>query len=75
MSRNIIQFQITKGDKYYIASGVDVPVVTQAKTLDKLAKNIKEAASLYLADSRVAKKLGFSDRPSVVTNMEIPLYA
>jgi predicted RNase H-like HicB family nuclease len=47
--KSIIQFTISKGEKYYIASGVDFPIVTQAKTLDALSKNIQEALSLHLA--------------------------
>lgn len=45
--KNIIQFHIYKGEKYYVAEGVDLPVVTQGKTLDELMENIKEAAELH----------------------------
>ena len=41
--KKIIQFHIYKGDKHYVAQGVDLPVVTQGETLDELAKNIQEA--------------------------------
>lgn len=46
--KNIIQFYINKGEKYYVAQGVDLPIVTQGKTLDELMKNIKEAVELHL---------------------------
>ena len=46
--KNIIQFYINKGEKYYVAQGIDLPVVTQGKTLDELMKNIKEAVELHL---------------------------
>ncbi len=46
--KQIIQFQISKGDKYYVAQGVDLPIITQAKTLDELTKNIQEATELYI---------------------------
>jgi len=46
--KNIVQIHIYKGEKYYIAEGVDLPIVTQAKTLDELVKNIKEAVELNL---------------------------
>lgn len=75
MKRSIIQFNISKGKKYFVASGVDFPVVTQAKTLDALYKNIKEAVTLHLSDSQAANSMGLSDKPSIMTNMEIPLYA
>ncbi len=46
--KKIIQVHIYKGDKYYIAECLDLPVVTQGKTLDELASNLKEAISLAL---------------------------
>ena len=46
--KSIIQFHVYKGDKYFVASGVDVPVVTQGATLDEVVKNIKEAVELHL---------------------------
>jgi len=52
MKRNIIQFNVSKGEKYFVAAGVDFPVVTQAKTLDALYINIKEAVMLHLSDRR-----------------------
>lgn len=75
MKRNIIQFNISKGEKYFVAAGVDFPVITQAKTLDALYKNIKEAVILHLSDHGTVSDLGLSNKPSVITNMEIPLYA
>ena len=44
--RKIIQVRIYKGDKYFVAECLDVPVVTQGKTLDELAENLKEAIAL-----------------------------
>ena len=47
--KNIIQFHVYKGDKYYIAEGVDVPFFTQVKTLDELMTNVMEALELQLS--------------------------
>jgi predicted RNase H-like HicB family nuclease len=44
----IIQFQITKGEKYYVAQGIGFPIVTQVKTLDELTDNIREAVAVHL---------------------------
>jgi predicted RNase H-like HicB family nuclease len=68
--KNIIQFHISKGDDYYIAQGVDLPVVTQAKTLDELAKNIKEAVDLQLEGEDPAT-FDLSPKPSVLVNFEL----
>ncbi len=69
--KNIILFQIYKGEKYYVASGVDLAVVTQAETLDELAINIKEAVELHLEGENLSD-LGFNSQPSVLLNFEMP---
>jgi len=69
--KSIIQFSITKYDDYYTASGVGHPIVTQAKTLDELQKNITEAVELYLEDESL-EELGLLDHPSLLMNIEIP---
>ena len=47
-SCRVYSIAIYKGDKQYVAEGIYVPVVTQGKTLDELAENIREAVSLQL---------------------------
>ncbi len=69
--KNIIQFHISKGEKYYVAEGVDVAIVTQGKTLDELASNIKEAVELHFEDED-PESLGFAKFPSVLLNFELP---
>ena len=72
--KNIIQFSISKGEKYYIAHAVDFPIFTQAKTLDILVKNIKEATKLHFSDESFSKS-GLNKKPSLFVNFEIPQYA
>jgi predicted RNase H-like HicB family nuclease len=69
--KSIIQFTIQKGEKYYVAQGVELPIVTQGKTLDELAKNINEAVSLHLEGENLAE-LGLVKKPSVLVNFELP---
>jgi predicted RNase H-like HicB family nuclease len=45
--KKIIQVHIHKGEKY-VAECLDLPVVTQAETLDQLADSLKEALALHL---------------------------
>lgn len=45
--KTIAKFTISKDKDIYIAEGVDLAIVTQAKNLDSLMKNIEEAVSLY----------------------------
>ena len=46
--KKIIQVKIYKGRKYYVAECVDLPVVTQGKTLDETVQNVREASELHL---------------------------
>lgn len=69
--KRIIQFHISKGDKYYTAEGVDLPIVTQGKTLDELAKNIQEAVDLHLEGENLAD-FDIAPNPSVLMNFELP---
>ena len=73
--KKIIQVHVYKGDKYFVAECADLPVVTQGKTLDELADNLKEAIALQLADENPAD-FDLIERPSVLASFEIdPLYA
>ena len=57
--KRIIQFRIYKGEKYYVAECIDLPIVTQGKTLDEVVENIREAISLHLEDEDL-EELGIS---------------
>jgi predicted RNase H-like HicB family nuclease len=46
--KRTIQVRITKGERQYVAECLDLPVVTQAATLNELASNIREAISLHI---------------------------
>ncbi|MCR4285902.1 MAG: type II toxin-antitoxin system HicB family antitoxin [Candidatus Kaiserbacteria bacterium] len=72
--KNIIQFQISKGDEYYVAEGVNVAVVTQGKTLDELTVNIREAVQAHLEGENL-EELGLGQSPSVLVNFELPQLA
>ncbi|MEK7144777.1 MAG: type II toxin-antitoxin system HicB family antitoxin [Patescibacteria group bacterium] len=67
-----ISFHVYKGDKYYVAEGMGVPIVTQGKTLDILQKNMAEAVQvfLYRADSR---QLGIIKNPAVLFSGELDI--
>lgn len=72
--KNIIQFRISKGDSYYIAEGVDLPIVTQAKTLDELTQNIQEAVELQLEGENLTD-FDLGPDPSVLVNFELSVKA
>ncbi|MBI5003737.1 type II toxin-antitoxin system HicB family antitoxin [Candidatus Kaiserbacteria bacterium] len=74
--KHIIQFHISRGDTKYVAQGVELPIVTQADTLDELAENIKEATALHL-EGEDFSSLGLAPSPTVLVNFELdtPMHA
>ena len=65
-----IQFRIYKGEKYYVAECIDLPIVTQGRTLDEVVENIKEALSLHL-EGEDLEELEISPDFSVLVNLEL----
>jgi predicted RNase H-like HicB family nuclease len=53
--KRTIQVRITRGESQYVAECLDLPVVTQARTLDELTANIREAISLHLEGENLAE--------------------
>lgn len=68
--KKIIQVRIFKGDEQYVAECLDLPVVTQAKTLDELTANVREAISLHLRGEDLAE-LDLAEDPSVLVSYEL----
>ncbi|MBI5280235.1 MAG: type II toxin-antitoxin system HicB family antitoxin [Candidatus Solibacter usitatus] len=68
--KRTIQVRITRGERHYVAECLDLPVVTQAPTLDELAHNIQEAIGLHLEGENLAE-LGFSEEPAILATMEL----
>jgi predicted RNase H-like HicB family nuclease len=59
-----------RGERQYVAERLDLPVVTQAPTLDELTANIQEAISLHLEGENI-EELGFADNPTILATMEL----
>jgi predicted RNase H-like HicB family nuclease len=72
--RHIIQVRISRGDRQYVAECLDLPVVTQAPSLDELAVNIQEAISLHLEGEDLAA-LGFAPHPTILASFELDAVA
>ena len=72
--QHIIQFHVYKGDKYYVAQGVDLPIITQGKSLDELIENIKEAVEVHLEGEDLTS-LNLASQPSIMANFELELKA
>lgn len=68
--KHIIQFSITRENKVYTANGVNIPIVTEGRTFEKLQENILDAVSLYF-EGEDPVSLDFAPSPTVLTNFEL----
>lgn len=68
--KKIIQVHIYKGEQYYIAECIDLPVVTQGKTLDEVVANLKEAVELHLEGENLTD-YDLIPQPTIIANLEI----
>lgn len=72
--KRTIQVRILRGENQYVAECLDLPVVTQAATLDQLASNIREAIGLYLEGEDLAE-VGLVADPTILVTLELPAVA
>jgi len=72
--KRTIQVRVFRGENQFVADCLDLPVVTQAPTLDQLTINIQEAIALYLEGEDLAEA-GFAPNPTIVVLMELPAVA
>lgn len=72
--KRIIQVRISRGEQQYVAECIDLPVVTQASSLDELARNIQEAVSLHLEGEDLAA-LGLAPNPTILASFELDAVA
>lgn len=70
-----IKAVIRKGeDGFFIAECVEIAVVTQGKTLDEVAANLKEAVELFL-EGENPEEYGLSNHPGLIVTFELePVY-
>jgi predicted RNase H-like HicB family nuclease len=68
--QHTIKAFIRKGEKYYVAECLEIPVVTQGKTLDEAAANLREAVALHLEGENL-EQLGLAPNPTLIITMEM----
>jgi predicted RNase H-like HicB family nuclease len=54
----------------YVAECLEIPVVTQGKTLDEVTRNLREAVALHL-DGENLKDLGLAPSPTILVTFEL----
>ncbi len=72
--KRTIQVRISRGDRQFVAECLDLPVVTQAFTLDELAVNIREAIGLHL-EGEDLEAMGIANNPTILATMELEAVA
>ena len=68
--KRIIQVRIFRGEKHFVAECFDLPVVTQAATLDELMKNVREAIALQL-EGENPTDFGLAPGASILASYEL----
>ncbi len=68
--RHTIKAFITKGVRLYVAECLEIPVVTQGKTIDETVENLKEAVALHLEGEDLAE-FGLAPNPTLIITMEV----
>lgn len=72
--KRTIQVRIIRGEQQFVAECLDLPVVTQAPTLEELTENIREAIALHLEGEDLAA-LGFAAHPTILATLELDAVA
>jgi predicted RNase H-like HicB family nuclease len=54
----------------YVAECLEIPVVTQGRTLDEVIANLREAVELHLEGEDLAV-LGLTDTPTILVTFEL----
>lgn len=72
--KRTIQVSIHRGERKYVAECLDLPVVTEAESLDELARNITESIGLFLEDEDPAE-YGLAPEAVVLATFELGIAA
>jgi len=72
--KHTIQVRIFRGEHQYVAECLDLPVVTEAPTLEELTIKIQEAISLHL-EGEDLEELGLAPSPTILATLELQAVA
>lgn len=70
MKKQTIKVYLYKGEKQFVAECIEIPVVTQGRTIDETLGNLQEAVSLHLEDADL-NALGFAEDANLLITMEL----
>ena len=70
--QHTIKATVKWGETHYVAECLEVPVVTQGRTLDEALANLQEAVILHL-EGEDLEDLGLAPNPAILVTMEVDL--
>ncbi|MCX7737307.1 MAG: type II toxin-antitoxin system HicB family antitoxin [Candidatus Kapabacteria bacterium] len=68
--KKIINFRIFRGERYYVAECLDLPIVTQGLTLDETVENIREALNLHI-EGEDLEAYDILPNPAISVNIDL----
>lgn len=71
--RDAVHGFVSRSDGWFVAECLELPVVTQGRTLDETLANLKDAVTLFLEDEDAAH-LGLASEPRLVMTYETSLH-
>ena len=72
--RQAIQASLKKGNRFYVARCLDLPVVTQGETADEAMENLEEAIAFHLRGEDL-EALGLAAEHELQVDMEVDEHA
>jgi predicted RNase H-like HicB family nuclease len=70
MPKHVIKAFVYKGEKYYVAECLEIPVVTQGKTLEEVLRNLQEAVSLHI-EGKDLREYDLVEKPFILVTIEL----
>ena len=68
--RRTIHATLFKGDRYFVADCLEIPVVTQGLTVDETLSNLREAVALHMEDEDL-EEIGLIRNPTISVTLEL----
>ena len=68
--RSSVHTVIHRGDRYFVADCLEIPVVTQGLTVDETLSNLREAVALHMEDEDL-EDIGLIRNPTISVTLEL----
>ena len=68
--RRTVHAVLFKGDRYFVADCLEIPVVTQGPTVDETLSNLREAVALHMEDED-PDEIGLVRNPTISVTLEL----